>query len=109
MPTSPILRDIMMKPEDDFMWITSHAFSEMRLLVEGALNLFEDEAGVLCRLAREADKIEALDAFNDIGTALYAFKEKILESPRIHTLDICHSHQCAPDCSAQPHHQRAIQ
>ena len=38
--------------EDDFMWITSHAFSEMRLMVEGALNLYEDDSGVLCRLAR---------------------------------------------------------
>ena len=42
-----------MKLEDDFMWITCHEFSEMRLLIEGALNLFEDEAGVLCRLACE--------------------------------------------------------
>ena len=84
MHTSPIWRDIMMKLEDDFMWITSHAFNEMRLLVEGALNLFEGEAGVLCRLAREADKIEALDAFNDIGTALYAFKEKIRKLQEAH-------------------------
>ena len=36
MPTSPIWRDEQMKLEDDFMWITSHAFSEMRLLVEVA-------------------------------------------------------------------------
>ena len=57
MPTSPIWRDEQMKLEDDFMWITSHEFSEMRLLVEGALNLYEDDTGILCRLAREAGKI----------------------------------------------------
>ena len=43
-----------MNIEDDFMWITSHAFSEMRLMVEGAVMLFEEDAGVLCRLARDA-------------------------------------------------------
>ena len=51
----------MMTLEDDFMWITSHAFSEMRLMVEGALNLYEDDSGVLCRLAREADELEAIE------------------------------------------------
>ena len=63
--------------EDDFMWVTSHAFSEMRLMVEGAITLFEDESGVLCRLAQEAKKNEAQLAFNDIGTALYAFRNHI--------------------------------
>ena len=70
--------------EDDFMWITSHAFSEMRLLVEGALNLFEDDAGVLCRLAREAGKIEEMGSLNDIGTALYAFRGHIKELQEAH-------------------------
>lgn len=63
--------------EDDFMWITSHAFSEMRLMIEGAITLFEDDAGVLCRLAREAGRYEAHFALNDIGTCLYEFRRKI--------------------------------
>ena len=67
----------MMTLEDDFMWITSHAFSEMRLMVEGALNLFEDDSGLLCRLAREAGELEAMRSLNDIGTCLYEFRRKI--------------------------------
>lgn len=63
--------------EDDFMWITSHAFSEMRLMVEGALNLYEDDSGVLCRLAREAGEREAMRSLNDIGTCLYEFRRQI--------------------------------
>lgn len=63
--------------EDDFMWITSHAFSEMRLMVEGALNLFEDDSGLLCRLAREAGELEAMRSLNDIGNCLYEFRRKI--------------------------------
>ena len=66
-----------MNIEDDFMWAAGHAFSEMRLMVEGAITLFEDDAGVLCRLARDAQKNEAQIAFNDIGTALYAFRNHI--------------------------------
>lgn len=66
-----------MNIEDDFMWVAGNAFSEMRLLVEGAVMLFEDDAGVLCRLAREAQKNEAQLALNDIGTALYTFRNHI--------------------------------
>ena len=66
-----------MNSEDDFMWITSHAFSEMRLMVEGAVMLFEEDAGVLCRLAKDAEKWEAHSALNDIGTALYDFRQQI--------------------------------
>ena len=66
-----------MNIEDDFMWVAGNAFSEMRLMVEGAITLFEDDAGVLCRLARDAQKNEAQIAFNDIGTALYAFRNHI--------------------------------
>lgn len=67
----------MMTLEDDFMWITSHAFSQMRLMVEGALNLFEDDSGLLCRLAREAGELEAMRSLNDIGTCLYEFRRQI--------------------------------
>ena len=67
-----------MNIEDDFMWVAGNAFSEMRLMVEGAITLFEDDAGVLCRLAREAQKNEAQLALNDIGTALYDFRRQII-------------------------------
>ena len=74
----------MMTLEDDFMWVTSHAFSEMRLMVEGAISLFEDEASPLCKLARDAGAQEANRAFNDIGTALYAFRTHIKSLQEAH-------------------------
>ena len=73
-----------MQLEDDFMWITGNAFSEMRLLVEGAITLFEDDAGCLCRLARDAGAHEANRALNDIGTALYAFRTHIKSLQEAH-------------------------
>ena len=66
-----------MNIEDDFMWVAGNAFSEMRLLVEGAIIMFEEDASVLCSLARDAEKHEALSAMNDIGTALYSFRNHI--------------------------------
>ena len=73
-----------MKLEDDYMWMASNIFSEMRLLAEGAIALFEDETDVLCRLARDAGKLEAQLAFNDIGTALYTFRTQIKKLQEIH-------------------------
>ena len=62
-----------MNIEDDFMWVAGNAFSEMRLMVEGAITLFEDDAGVLCRLAREAQKNEAQLVSYTNGTVTLAF------------------------------------
>ena len=39
--------------QEDYMDIASELLSEMRLLVEGALSLFEDETPVLMRWARD--------------------------------------------------------
>ena len=70
--------------EDDFMCVTQSAFSEMRLLVEGAIVVYEDDAGVLCNLAREAEKYDALRALNDVGTALYEFRRHLKQLQEAH-------------------------
>ena len=74
----------MMTLEDDFMSMASDTFSQMRLLAEGAIILFEDEADILCRLARNAEKLEAQLAFNDIGAALYSFRSHIKKLQELH-------------------------
>ena len=63
--------------DDDFMCLTDSHFSEMRLLIEGAILIFEEDAGPLFRLARDAEQHEALTAMNDIGTALYEFRQHV--------------------------------
>ena len=70
--------------EDDFMCLTSSTFSELRLLVKGAIRLFEDDAGCLLRLARDAEKHEATCALNDIGTALYEFRRHVKKLQEAH-------------------------
>ena len=70
--------------DDDFLCVTGDHFSEMRLLVEGAIIMFEEDAGVLCRLARDAEKHEAMSAMNDIGTALYEFQRHVKQLQEAH-------------------------
>ena len=70
--------------EDDFMCVTQSVFSEMRLLVEGAIVVYEDDAGILCNLARDAKKYDALRALNDVGTALYEFRRHLKKLQEAH-------------------------
>lgn len=63
--------------EEDYMDIACELLSEMRLLVEGAITLFEDETNCLNRLATEASQEEARSALNDIGGALYLMRRHI--------------------------------
>ena len=73
-----------MKQETIFLSVAANHFSEMRLMAEGAIALYENQATVLCRMARDADNHEAQIAFNDIGAALYvAHQMNVSELARI--------------------------
>ena len=61
----------------DYMELTGKAFSEMRLLLEGAIVLYEGDAAQLYE--RATGSPEALSAFNDIGSALYLLLEQVKE------------------------------
>ena len=63
--------------QEDYMNIASELLSEMRLLVEGAVNLYENETRVLMRWARDNNESEALSALNDIGGALYLMRRHV--------------------------------
>ena len=73
--------------EEDYLWVTGNAFSEMRLLIEGAILIFEEDAGPLFRLARDAEQHEAMSAMNDIGTALYELRRHIEALENEHHLE----------------------
>ena len=68
-----------MKQETIFLSVAANHFSEMRLLAEGAIALYENQATVLCSMARDADNHEAQIAFNDIGAALYELRSHMEE------------------------------
>lgn len=54
----------------DFFWELGNLLAVMRLLVEGAVDLFENDAQPLARLAIDNNENEASVALDTIGTAL---------------------------------------
>lgn len=61
---------------NEFLWKSSDAAAEIRLLVEGAIALYEGDAMGLQSMAHKNLQREAATAFDTIGTALYGLREK---------------------------------
>jgi len=61
----------------DYVSHTADIFSGMRLIVEGAIVLYEGDAVTLYNLA--AEQPEAQGAFSTIGRALYDLRQYVLE------------------------------
>ena len=71
--------------DEDFIDVTSRLFSEMRLMTEGAIIVYEEDTQPLCRLTRDDDDNNTiLNALNDIGTALYALRTNIRQLQEAH-------------------------
>ena len=62
---------------EDFVSNAGDIFSDMRLLIEGAIVLFENDASSIMRLTHGKEHYRAQYAFNTIGTALYQLREKM--------------------------------
>lgn len=60
----------------------SDRLNEMRLLIDGALSLYEDETTSLMLLARKNAAIDAALALDAIGTVLYSVKQQICDMQR---------------------------
>ena len=64
---------------EDYLDFTADVFCGMRLIVEGAIVLYEGDALPLDTLAKEANLSEARTAFNTLGKALYDLRQHIKE------------------------------
>ena len=60
---------------EDFVSNAGDIFSDMRLLIEGAIVLFENDASSIMHLTRGKEHYRAQYAFNTIGAALYQLRE----------------------------------
>ena len=61
--------------KEDFIWNAGDALSTMRLYVEGALMLFENDALPLTKLAHVHQEWMAAEALDSIGEALYRVQD----------------------------------
>ena len=66
-----------MNYNDDFLSTTGDALSDMRVLIEGAIIIFENDTTPIIRLCTHHQEYEARTAFNDIGGALYNLRGHI--------------------------------
>lgn len=55
----------------------SVCLSEMRLIVEGAVNVYEEHGSPLAITAKKQQEYEAASALESIGTALYSLRDHI--------------------------------
>ena len=68
-----------------FIDVSDDLLTDMRLIVEGAVNIFEHDASPLNRLARDNDMMTAYRALSTIGSALYDLRKYICEFEEAHT------------------------
>ena len=73
---------------NNYLWNTGNTVSEMRLLIEGAVVLFEEDALPLTKLAHANSKHQAAVAFDAIGAALYNLRKYICELQQEHTAEV---------------------
>ena len=65
--------------ETDFIDLSGDQLSEMRLLVEGAITLYEDDLTALITPASKLERPDAHIALSDIGSALYSLRGHITQ------------------------------
>ena len=67
-----------------YFWNVGNDIADIRLLAEGALALFEDDASPLHKPGISNHAEAAASAFDTIGTALYDLRKRIAEMQQNH-------------------------
>ena len=65
--------------DTDYLDRSGDLLSEMRLLVEGAITLYEDDLTALITPASKLERPDAHIALSDIGSALYSLRRHITQ------------------------------
>ena len=62
---------------ENYLDITADTFSEMNVIIQGAIAIFENDTGQIVRMCTMHKEFEARIALNDIGGALYNLRRQI--------------------------------
>ena len=74
--------------EESYLWKSGIIQYEMRLIIEGAIALYEGDAVPLLGLANKSQQYDAADAFDTIGTALYGLREHMRNLQTAHRQEV---------------------
>ena len=74
--------------EESYLWKSGIIQYEMRLIIEGAIALYEGDDVPLLGLANKSEQYEAADAFDSIGTALYSLREHVRNLQTAHRQEV---------------------
>ena len=71
-----------------YLWNTGNEIAEIRLIVEGAVTLYEEDASQLHKMAMDSGELIAAAGFDTIGEALYELRTHIREMQEAHTKEV---------------------
>ena len=71
-----------------YLWNTGNELAEIRLIVEGAVTLYEEDASQLHKMAMDSGELITADGFDTIGEALYELRTHIREMQEAHTNEV---------------------
>ena len=71
-----------------YLWNTGNELAEIRLIVEGAVTLYEEDASQLHKMAMDSGELIAAAGFDTIGEALYELRTHIRNMQEAHTQEV---------------------
>ena len=71
-----------------YLWNTGNEIAEIRLIVEGAVTLYEEDVSQLHKMAMDSGELIAAAGFDTIGEALYELRTHIRNMQEAHTKEV---------------------
>lgn len=71
-----------------YLWNMGGKISEIRLIIEGAVTLYEEDASGINKMMMDAGNLIAAAGFDTIGEALYELRTYIREMQEAHTKEV---------------------
>lgn len=71
-----------------YLWNTGNEIAEIRLIVEGAVTLYEEDASGINKMMTDAGNLIAAAGFDTIGEALYELRTHIRNMQEAHTKEV---------------------
>jgi len=82
--------------KDDFLWIAGNTLAQMRLLIEGAIVLYEEDIPKLLHIAVQQEQYDASGALDTIGTAIYDLRVHIRDLQAAQAKEVMRSSEQKP-------------